>query len=262
MDNLASCPVNIMKTFYERNLPHYTPEGYVFFVTSRLAGSLPKSVIEKLKKEKQENEKRISEIKNLKVRKEEYYKQQKLYFSKFDNALDSSSRGPYWLKNGSATEIIREAFHYRDKKVYHLFAYTIMPNHIHLVIKPIVGQHAMLTKQNGNKTKHNSGKSNGQLGKLSYNSNNRRNIGRKNPSPYLLGDIMESLKGYTAFECNKILDRQGPFWQHENYDHVVRNQEELVRIIKYIVNNPVKAKLCKTSEDWKWNYYNPDLIGL
>ena len=252
----------IMKTFYKRNLPHFIPEGYVFFITSRLVGSLPKSVIEKLKKEKQINEKHIGEIENLKVRKERYYEQQKLYFSKFDNALDNYSRGPYWLKNKSVAEIIKEAFHYRDKKVYDLFAYTIMPNHIHFVIKPIVGQHAMLTEGNYKKEKNNTERLNRQLGKLSYNSNKKQNIGRKTPSPYLLGDIMESLKGFTAFECNKILNRKGVFWQHENYDHVIRNQEELVRIIKYIMNNPVKAHLCEAPEDWRWNYYNPDLIGL
>lgn len=57
----------IMKTFYKRNLPHYTPEGRVFFITSRLVGSLPKTVIENLKKEKQKNEKFIGDIKNIKL---------------------------------------------------------------------------------------------------------------------------------------------------------------------------------------------------
>jgi REP element-mobilizing transposase RayT len=65
---------------------------------------------------------------------------------------------------------------------------------------------------------------------------------------------MQSLKWYTAKECNKILNCTGQFWQHESYDHVVRNEEELNRIIEYILNNPVKAGLVETHEDWKWNY--------
>ncbi len=39
------------KIYYKRNLPHYKPPGYTFFVTFRLAGSLPVAVIEKPKAE-------------------------------------------------------------------------------------------------------------------------------------------------------------------------------------------------------------------
>ena len=126
-----------------------------------------------------------------------------------------------------------------------------MPNHIHFVIKPLVGQLDKLSELSDNKRY-------GQLNKLPYIPK----IGRAQPSPYILGDIMESLKRYTALECNNLLSRHGSFWQHENYDHVVRNQKELVRIVKYILSNPVKAGLCNTLEEWKWNYFNPKLIGL
>ena len=101
-----------MKTFYKRNLPHYVPEGEVFFITSRLAGSLPQSIIDNLKREKQKDEKFIGEIKNIKLKKEKYYKSQKLYFAKFDDALVNSSNGPFWLKNESVANIVKEAFHY------------------------------------------------------------------------------------------------------------------------------------------------------
>ena len=73
---------------------------------------------------------------------------------------------------------------------------------------------------------------------------------------------MESLKRYTALECNKLLNRKGAFWQHENYDPVVRNQEELIKIVHYILNNPVEAGLCTNSDIWKWNYFNAHLIGI
>ena len=55
--------------------------------------------------------------------------------------------------------------------------------------------------------------------------------------------IMQSLKGYTAKKANEILQRQGPFWQHESYDHVVRSTDELERIIYYVMTNPEKAGL-------------------
>jgi putative transposase len=51
-----------------------------------------------------------------------------------------------------------------------------------------------------------------------------------------------------------ILEREGEFWQHENYDHVVRSEAELSRIIQYVVNNPVQAGLAEKPKDWKWTY--------
>ena len=54
--------------------------------------------------------------------------------------------------------------------------------------------------------------------------------------------------------ANKILERTGAFWQHENYDHFARDEAEVDRIIKYVLYNPVRAKLVKEQTDWKWSY--------
>jgi REP element-mobilizing transposase RayT len=69
-----------------------------------------------------------------------------------------------------------------------------------------------------------------------------------------LGVIMKSLKGYTAHEANRLLGRKGEFWEAESYDHFVRDDTELARIINYVLNNPVKAGLVKDWRDWKWNW--------
>ncbi len=66
--------------------------------------------------------------------------------------------------------------------------------------------------------------------------------------------IMQSLKRYTAREANKILGRRGAFWQDESYDHVVRDSNELERIVLYVLHNPVKAGLIEHWRDWKWSY--------
>ena len=65
-----------------------------------------------------------------------------------------------------------------------------------------------------------------------------------------LSSIMHSLKGYTAHQANKILGRQGGFWQHESYDHWVRDEDELERIVEYIDANPVRARLAPRPHDW------------
>ena len=79
---------------------------------------------------------------------------------------------------------------------------------------------------------------------------------------YPLGSIMHSFKLFTARSANKFLDRSGAFWQHENYDHIIRNRDELIKIVEYVLYNPVKAGLTNYTDSYKWNYYDPELIGV
>jgi putative transposase len=39
-----------------------------------------------------------------------------------------------------------------------------------------------------------------------------------------------------------------PYWQHKTYDHIVRDEVELVRLNRYIMENPTKAGL----KGWPW----------
>jgi len=66
--------------------------------------------------------------------------------------------------------------------------------------------------------------------------------------------IMQSLKSFSAKECNKILERKGRFWQREYYDRLVRNKNDLGNKIKYTLNNPVKAGLVDNWEDWEFSF--------
>ena len=202
------------KIEYRRNLPHIQPPGATFFVTFRLYGSLPVSVIKELKEEAKILEDQIRNNVNDRLkRKRLIYDQRKLYFGKFDKLLDKGATGPTWLKDENVAHVVADAIHYRDKIEFNLLSYSIMSNHVHMVINE-------LTKP--------------------------------------LYRVMQSLKRYTARESNKLLDRLGTFWQDESYDHVVRNQAELIRIINYTVKNPVKAGLVKNWQDWKFSYCSTD----
>ena len=71
------------------------------------------------------------------------------------------------------------------------------------------------------------------------------------PEPgFEIADIMHSIKSYTAHEANKILDRKGQFWAKEYFDRYIRDYRHFASTIKYIEDNPVKARLCKTPEEW------------
>ena len=52
-----------------------------------------------------------------------------------------------------------------------------------------------------------------------------------------LSEITHSWKSFTAKTINTFLERSGTFWQDESFDHLVRNENSLERIEKYIVGH-------------------------
>ena len=214
--------------FHRRNLPHFYRANSTYFITYRLKGTIPFKILEELRR-KYSQEK-------IPVNKEEKYELDKLFFLEYDNYLDSNKK-VNWLVNKGIAEKVKYTFHYYDKKEYTLICYTIMPNHVHLVFH-------LLDKER----------------KLS--SQTRLSVLQPNVSQTILSAenyaridrIMKSIKGISARESNKILKRKGSFWQSESYDHIVRDEDELERIIKYVIMNPVKAKLVNKWEDWEYTY--------
>ena len=74
-----------------------------------------------------------------------------------------------------------------------------------------------------------------------------------------LVDIMQCMKGATAHRVNKLLQRSGPVWQEESFDHVLRSHESLKEKAEYIRQNPVRRGLVKRPEDYRWLWISPEL---
>jgi len=64
-----------------------------------------------------------------------------------------------------------------------------------------------------------------------------------------LANVMQSL---TSHKGNKILGRKGRFWMEDYFDRYIRNAEHFSKTVRYIESNPVKARLCKTPDDWPY----------
>ena len=74
-----------------------------------------------------------------------------------------------------------------------------------------------------------------------------------------LREVTRAVKNTSAREANRILGRTGlPFWQHESYDHWVRDGCEFERVVGYIERNPVSAGLVERPEDWLWSSAAPE----
>ena len=121
--------------FYRKNLPHIQPPGETFFITYRLAGSLPLSTIENLKSRYRQAERRLHiQYPDLEKRACAKYDLQKKYFAEFDDQLDKCLNEPYWLKEKNIAALVAESLDYLAKMYFDLWAFCIMPNHVHLLI--------------------------------------------------------------------------------------------------------------------------------
>ena len=198
-----------------RHLPHWYVPGAMHFVTFRLAGTLPKEVLEELKQRKETLlQKKPPPGMSSGAYRERTHKQ---LFAAYDKYLDKQ-RDIVWLSDPRIAGLVRTSLHHLHPEKYFLLAYTIMPNHVHVLFLP--RERASIPPDLDTLEP---GEADDALGPLS--------------------GIMHSLKSYTAHKANKILGRQGAFWQHESYDHWVRDEDELERIVAYINANPVTANL-------------------
>lgn len=277
------------KIFYHRHLPHYHPPNATYHLVFRLAGSLPVSAIERLKAERLAVEKRISTISDLKQRKSEWVEHQFKYFVDFDTLLDQYTESPRWLAEPVIAKIVVEAIRKRDENQFDLIAYCIMPNHVHLIVTLVERDSSQftVTRDSSRENSHTTGTQNSSRKHSQIENPVKRDSSRDNDQHHVKLDLsgtefsrtevrptevqstevrptevrlteltneLRLLKGSTARECNKILNRNGTFWQHESYDHVIRDPEELERTIWYVLNNPVKAQLVESWELWQWSY--------
>lgn len=215
---------------YSRNLPHFHPSGETFFITFRLHGSMPVVLFNQLRSRFESQQIELYQLYgNDRDYKSKLYTLQMKYFINCDELLVKAIDSPLWLKDDKIAEIVSNKIFEFENLKYELIVFCIMPNHVHFVIHPDEDLKTEVTNIAG-KTKD-----------------------------YVIADNMRLIKGSTARDANLILNRSGSFWQHESYDHIVRNETELKNLILYILNDPVREGFVNDWKDWKWSYCKYDI---
>jgi len=102
-----------------RKLPHLDAESTTQFVTFRLCDSMPQTLLEKWRKESDDDAR---------------------FRKRIESFLDSG-HGVCWLKETAVAEMIAETLKFHEGKKYRLHAWVIMPNHGHLLLTPLPGVH-------------------------------------------------------------------------------------------------------------------------
>jgi REP element-mobilizing transposase RayT len=110
--------------FYRRRLPHWQPdltEG-TFFITWRLAGCIPPTRLpHRLAGE--------SACPTLPAGRA---------FLALDREVDKAAIGPVWLRDARVARVVADALLYGEtgRHYYKLRAWVIMPNHVHVLLRP------------------------------------------------------------------------------------------------------------------------------
>lgn len=67
-----------------------------------------------------------------------------------------------------------------------------------------------------------------------------------------LSSLMRRVKCITATAANRIDKRQGPVWMPGFHDRAVRHVDDLDRIARYVLDNPVRAGLVTDASEYPY----------
>ena len=121
--------------FHSRGfLPHLKTEGGIYFVTFRLADSLPHETVVRLAERRAEIKHRacvVNRVPSSNVN----AACQAHEAAEIEALLDCGS-GAAWLRKPELAEIVTQTLRHFEGERYHLHAWVVMPNHVHVVVEP------------------------------------------------------------------------------------------------------------------------------
>jgi RecG-like helicase/REP element-mobilizing transposase RayT len=120
-----------------------------------------------------------------------------------------------------ARDVVLESLLRWKESRYELYAACVMPDHVHLLIEPMIER------------EDDSGK----------------------PIFFGLSKILHSIKSFTANRINKIEKLNEPVWETESFDRLMRSDRDLEEKFQYITRNPWDAGIVKTTQQYPWVWW-------
>lgn len=191
---------------HEHCRPHWSQAGAIVFITFRTHDSIPREVLDRWEREKQEwllrgglavNGLHWSQI-VMSLSEADRIR----FYRQFDHCREDfldTCHGECLLQRPILAQIVADSLLHFDGQRYRMGDFIVMPNHVHLLAA--FGNAGQLVAQ------------------------------------------CDSWLHYTAVQINKRLGRKGKFWQQEPFDHLVRSPEQYEYLRDYIRDNPKKARL-------------------
>lgn len=123
-------PLGGALTIRSRRLPHWEVREAVYFVTFRLADSLPKHALQKIVSRRTDIPATASQM-NRELTASERRRVGQLHARRIEKILDVGG-GKCLLLNSAVACVVATALKEFDGSRYRLFAWCIMPNHVHV----------------------------------------------------------------------------------------------------------------------------------
>jgi len=259
-------------SFWRGALPHWEVVDGRYFVTVRLANSLPAGV-----------ERELAAI-LADVTEENYLARSRTYFRMLERWLDANQGHAFLAERRMAEAIAAAISAYEQRDLWRVSAYAIMPNHVHLFLRcgsvslsdlmrrfkhatsriahtvlatttatvaPVAaGSPLPAASQETNAGSFTAaGKG---LPAATGSPDGSFSVAAGSPLPAArhatnAGQITTAGKGLPAATV-----ASNRFWQREWFDHWSRSPQEDDKIVSYIHNNPVRAGLDARFLSWPW----------
>src|SRR3569833_2411555 len=121
--------------------------------------------------------------------------------------------------SSEARDIVLESLLFTgQQRRWQLFAACVMPDHVHVLFEP------QIKEQDTEVT----------------------------PIFWSLTVLLHSVKSFTAHEMNKAEGAEGPVWEKESFDRIMRSDADLEEKFHYICRNPWDGGAVPISEPYKW----------
>ncbi len=115
-----------------RHLPHWTQDGCTYFVTFRLADSIPQ---EKLNQWQTELRKWL--LRNPEPRTAEQDAEYAEQFAETFHRWLDDGLGKCWLRQPEISALVEQTLRFFDGQRYWLGRFVVMPNHVHVLVRPL-----------------------------------------------------------------------------------------------------------------------------
>ena len=193
---------------YRRHLPHWRQQGATYFVTFRLADSIPATILLQWQEQRRlwlaahgihdSQPEDARQEKYLAIPARERRRAERDEARRMHIELDRC-HGSCLMRMEQNAEILQwTVLHFHGERGW-IGDFTIMPNHVHLLVQPFAA--------------------------------------------HPLEKWLQTVKSYAARRFDKQVRKHDRVFQQESYDRIVRNQEELSAYRRYIENNGAKAGL-------------------
>ncbi|HEY9751882.1 MAG TPA: transposase [Coleofasciculaceae cyanobacterium] len=194
---------------WRKRLPHFDVPGLIQHITFHLADSLPRAAIERMQQE----------LAAMPEAERDGARRQRI------QALLDSGLGSCVLREAACAQIVQDSLLFGDGDRYHLLAWVVMPNHVHVLIEQIPGWPMAKVVQ-------------------SWKRHTSRQIHRLGSSSCTRPDA----------DCKSAIPgKVPPLWQRDYWDRFIRNDRHFQIAKHYIENNPVAAGLAASPEAWPWS---------